>query len=696
MGQLELSDEGTSSRDLLGLDDLASDDPQLVGAKAAALATARRAGLPVLDGFVLTTRAAERWRGGQPPAELEYQLRIAWCRLSAGRYAVVVRSSSPNEDTAASSMAGQFRSVLEVRTWSDLVAAVGEVIGSADGAPMAVLIQPFVQPAWGGVLFGADPVTGRHDRLVVAAVPGGPHDLVGGSVTGGQFSMSTHGRILETTDAVPDRVLSRTVRRALLRLARTAAHVFGGPQDIEWAIEDDGRLVLLQSRPITTVGDEARAEGPVFGPGPVAETFPVALSALEEDLWIPPLREGLRRALELLGAGPSRQLRASPVVITVVGRPAVDLDLLGLSPVRRSRLAVLDPRPPARRLVAAWRVGRLRAALPVLAQDVLDDVDAELRRVPKLDAVSPVELLRLLERSARMLTSLHGYEVLAGQLLATGTATPTAASRALIVLAEARVATPGASDETLVADNPVLLTLVPPAIGHEVVLPPAPSGAGSKGGHAGPAGASRAADLSATRREALRLRIRWVQELTSRAAEAVGQELVRRGALREAGTVRHLRLDDLRRALAGEILPMDQRVPTTSETPLPRAFRQAGEVIVPVVTTSDGHAGRGAGGGRGMGRVHSGTGGPPPAPGAVLVVQTLDPGLAALLPGLAGLVSETGSVLSHLAILAREYGVPAVVDLPGALQRFPEGSWVVVDGTTGEVTAVESEEWRAA
>lgn len=82
--------------------------------------------------------------------------------------------------------------------------------------------------------------------------------------------------------------------------------------------------------------------------------------------------------------------------------------------------------------------------------------------------------------------------------------------------------------------------------------------------------------------------------------------------------------------------------------------------------------------------------------GAVLVVATLDPGLAAYLPRLSGLVAETGSVLSHLAILAREYGVPTVVDLPGATTRFPDGSWIVVDGSTGEVSAVESQEWRAA
>jgi len=67
-------------------------------------------------------------------------------------------------------------------------------------------------------------------------------------------------------------------------------------------------------------------------------------------------------------------------------------------------------------------------------------------------------------------------------------------------------------------------------------------------------------------------------------------------------------------------------------------------------------------------------------------VCTLDPALAAALPGLAGLVAETGSTLSHLAILAREFGVPTAVAVHDALRRFPEGTRLVVDGTTGEVT----------
>ena len=68
------------------------------------------------------------------------------------------------------------------------------------------------------------------------------------------------------------------------------------------------------------------------------------------------------------------------------------------------------------------------------------------------------------------------------------------------------------------------------------------------------------------------------------------------------------------------------------------------------------------------------------------MVDTLDPRLAPVLGGLAGLVASTGSPLSHLAILAREHGVATVVGVGDATLRFPPGTEVLVDGTSGEVT----------
>ncbi|EPH44969.1 putative phosphoenolpyruvate synthase [Streptomyces aurantiacus JA 4570] len=97
-------------------------------------------------------------------------------------------------------------------------------------------------------------------------------------------------------------------------------------------------------------------------------------------------------------------------------------------------------------------------------------------------------------------------------------------------------------------------------------------------------------------------------------------------------------------------------------------------------------AGQGAGGGFGSGTAWHGAGERPRCP--VLVVRTLDPSLAPLLPALAALVAETGSVLSHLAVLAREYDVPTAVGVPDAVERFPEGTRMSVDGGTGAVDEI--------
>ena len=232
---------------------------------------------------------------------------------------------------------------------------------------------------------------------------------------------------------------------------------------------------MLQSRPITAIGDEARATGPVLGPGPVAETFGLPLQPLEEDLWIPPLRAAIRESLVITRAAPARQVRESPIVVTVGGRVAADLDLLGVTTRRRSVWSRLDPRPPARRLTAAWRVGRLRVALPALAGDLIATVDEDLRSLPPLHELTSSDLVRLLERSGQTLTALHGHEVLSGTLLTETEDHPTAASAALRILASTEH--DSMTDEELVARHPVVLSLLPPRIGGVVRLPAPPADA---------------------------------------------------------------------------------------------------------------------------------------------------------------------------------------------------------------------------
>lgn len=75
-------------------------------------------------------------------------------------------------------------------------------------------------------------------------------------------------------------------------------------------------------------------------------------------------------------------------------------------------------------------------------------------------------------------------------------------------------------------------------------------------------------------------------------------------------------------------------------------------------------------------------------PGEILVVSTIDPAWTSVFPLLAGLVTETGGLLSHGALLAREYGIPAVAGVKGATRRFVDGEIVAIDGAAGTVRPV--------
>ena len=77
------------------------------------------------------------------------------------------------------------------------------------------------------------------------------------------------------------------------------------------------------------------------------------------------------------------------------------------------------------------------------------------------------------------------------------------------------------------------------------------------------------------------------------------------------------------------------------------------------------------------------------APGEILVAPSTDPGWTPLFLTAGGLVMEMGGANSHGAVVAREYGIPAVVGLPGATSVITTGQALTVDGTSGHVLAGE-------
>ncbi|MGC5307414.1 PEP/pyruvate-binding domain-containing protein [Micromonospora zamorensis] len=226
----------------------------LVGGKAAGLGELIRRGERVPEGFCVTTEAHRL--GVIPTAEVV----AAYERLGAGP--VAVRSSATAEDLPDASFAGQQDTVLNVTGTAELIAAIETCWDSlhSDRATayrdareidhqavrMAVVVQRMITPTVAGVLFTANPLTGRRDEMAVDAAAGLGTTVVDGAAPVDHYVL----------DGVPrdDTGCLTSAHLAELRATgeRLQAH-FGSPQDVEWAIDADDVLWLLQSRPITNL-----------------------------------------------------------------------------------------------------------------------------------------------------------------------------------------------------------------------------------------------------------------------------------------------------------------------------------------------------------------------------------------------------------------------------------------------------------
>src|SRR5690606_40474339 len=164
--------------------------------------------------------------------------------------------------------------------------------------------------------------------------------------------------------------------------------------------------------------------------------------------------------------------------------------------------------------------------------------------VPPLHELSNGELLSVLDNGRTALRALHGYEARAGRLGPADGGTGTAAARALTAVAGARAEGVGLDD--LVARDPVVLALAPPRVGADVAVQLGPVDTiDLRDGAPTLVPVAEPADEAAVVREALRLRARWVQELTARAAWELGARLVRIGVLDDRADVRRMTVDQL-------------------------------------------------------------------------------------------------------------------------------------------------------
>jgi len=307
------------------LSDLQRSDINIAGGKGANLGALIHAQLPVPDGFVVLTsgyrefvaqnglqekiqdvlnmiqsdvpadldRASEAihslFVSGKIPDELVSETLAAYASLGEST-AVAVRSSATAEDLPDLSFAGQQDTYLNivgkdallqaiVNCWASLWTA--RAIGyrtrnhiSHNDVTLAVVVQKMVQSEASGVLFTANPLTGKRNETVIDATLGLGEAMVSGQVdpdhyvvempsdriltkTLGAKGLSIQGKDgggtvslqLPASDrqALPDAQIME-----LARLGQKAQSSFGSLQDMEWAWAD-GRLYVVQSRPITSL-----------------------------------------------------------------------------------------------------------------------------------------------------------------------------------------------------------------------------------------------------------------------------------------------------------------------------------------------------------------------------------------------------------------------------------------------------------
>ena len=243
------------------------------------------------------------------PEWLAEAVRGAYGRLAAGDpdTPVAVRSSATGEDTESASFAGMNETFLNVRGGEAALDAVRRCWASLFGArtiyyrakrgfgqadmDIAVVVQRQIPSTRAGVMFTIEPASGERDRLVIEGAFGLGESVVSGSVSPDRYVVGK--RKLN--------VIRREVRRKELTIEPTAgggtstrelgeheseqpvlsdeevhelaelgvrieAH-YGAPQDTEWAFDPEGRVWMLQSRPVTAAGGEAPAAPEPAGAG---------------------------------------------------------------------------------------------------------------------------------------------------------------------------------------------------------------------------------------------------------------------------------------------------------------------------------------------------------------------------------------------------------------------------------------------
>jgi rifampicin phosphotransferase len=213
---------------VIALDHPSAFDVARVGRKAATLAVARAAGLPVGSGVVLTVDWSRDHIGAA------HQV---WRIISQdGARPLVVRRSSIDRGNRAGRPLGDVGVVRTVAGAPEFTAAIEAVHDSRT----AVLVQPFAEAIWRGVMF-AD--AGRRPRPVVACASAAYPQRVW------MAEIDQHGRTRRVLSEDVDEQPPAELLGDLARLTRRVDRTFEGHHDVDWVAKRDGSTRLIDIRP---------------------------------------------------------------------------------------------------------------------------------------------------------------------------------------------------------------------------------------------------------------------------------------------------------------------------------------------------------------------------------------------------------------------------------------------------------------
>lgn len=299
--------------------------PEEVGAKAQNLFLLKR--YFAVPKFSVITTANYRYykKHGKISQELDKELRrIFKTMLKKGP--IAIRSSCTTEDMPGISFAGMYTTFLNVDSIESAVKAVVRTWDSTNNervkeycknmgihsGDMAVIIQEQLNPELSGVMVTQSPFS--VSEMMIECCQGLGEKLVSGKIIPSRYKIKNE----KVKDQKGKGILSRSEVYQLVDTGNRIEKILGSPQDIEWAIED-GKLFVLQSRPIYVPEEKPKKKGKVWCNANVRETIPGPISpmmfSIFESIMFPMI------IIDAFGVPISReQYHKYPAVERVLGR----------------------------------------------------------------------------------------------------------------------------------------------------------------------------------------------------------------------------------------------------------------------------------------------------------------------------------------------------------------------------------------